>query len=155
MLPLPGARVGRAQARTHRERDVTLKGTPRWGGAVAELPLQARERQAGRHLPPQLRLNIQPFGEVRNSWPWPGRASLASNRLPRRNRGCCLPSACSSCSSPQELKLIGRLIQAWRVGHWPWAAARKRAGVRARDRGQTWSQRLSGSKTGIAIKSGM
>ena len=33
------------------ERDVTLKGTSSWGGAAAELLLQAQELQAGCHLP--------------------------------------------------------------------------------------------------------
>lgn len=166
MLPLPGAGVGRVQAETQRgaergrggegERDVTLKGTSSRGGAAGGAA--CADSGAPGWVPPaspaQTKYPALRGSEKFLALVWPGLSGL--NSPSSWNRGCCLPSACSSCSSPQELKLIGRLIQAWRVGHWPWEAAKKREGVRARDPGQTRSRRLSESKrqseTGIAIK---
>lgn len=80
-----------------------------------ELLLQTLELQAGCHLPsptqtkyPALRVSEKFLASA-----CPGLSGLKSPSFMELGR---LPLACSSCSSPQGLKLIGRFIQAWRVG---------------------------------------
>lgn len=106
-----------------------------------------KKLQAGCHLPsptqtkyPALRVSEKFLASAR-----PGLAGL--KQLPSGNWGCCLPLASSSCSSPQGFKLIGRFIQAWRVGAEALGSSQDKGG-RGKDWGQTECLRKRQSKRG-------
>lgn len=106
-----------------------------------------KKLQAGCHLPsptqtkyPALRVSEKFLASAR-----PGLAGL--KQLSSGNWGCCLPLASSSCSSPQGFKLIGRFIQAWRVGAEALGSSQDKGG-RGKDWGQTECLRKRQSKRG-------
>lgn len=92
--------------------------------------------------PPQLRLNIRAL-RVSEKFLASARPGLAGlKRLPSGNWGCCLPLAGSSCSSLQGFKLIGRFIQALRVGAQALGTGQAKGG-----RGRDGTDRMSERET--------